>query len=671
MEYGSSNQGSGEYGEKFKHDPSFDGVDRERKCTDICMCIFFFLFICGMIAILVVSAVKGDPKYFFVPTDHRGLMCGYNNQLLNVENASDLPDLTDKPALFWVRPGVKGYARSFCVAECPNEGLYTYAFKANLQMQSKKYHGYNADDMGVCAKWNATTNSTTPIAPAIENYSTTDPDRYFCGYATEEHFSRCLPVTAAFDDIRGDVTQTMNYLANVSQSIDSVSAVVRAIQDLYNTYWIIAVCVVIALVLSLVWLFLLRCCAAVFVWITVVLTAAALAFLTYMCYHQSKNNFDNAQLIAGITLGIYSEELNRKVFNVFFYILLVLDIIFVLVLLFMIKRIVYSINVIKTVSQMFYSVPSLFFFPIAQYIILFVWWIYVIAVAIVLFGAGTPTRGIVQLDSSDPISTADVISMQYDTVIQGFSIYHFIGFLWVSCFIMALGEMTVAGVVAEYYFASDDERNNMPKFICTRSLLRSLRYHTGTLAVGSLIITICKIIRAIIQFIEQKTRESQNTAVKCIVKCLKCCFCCLEKFLKYLNRNAYIMTAMHGFSFFKASKEAFFLLLRNAARATALNWVGDFTLFLGRILISALVSGISILIFKDQDDVTFYIVPAVIVLIMSYLASGAFTGVFEMSIDATFLCFLEDEERNDGGPGARRHTPDEMKQYLNDNNLNA
>ena len=34
--------------------------------------------------------------------------------------------------------------------------------------------------------------------------------------------------------------------------------------------------------------------------------------------------------------------------------------------------------------------------------------------------------------------------------------------------------------------------------------------------------------------------------------------------------------------------------------------------------------------------------------ICSYLASGAFTGVFEIGIDSMFLCFMEDEERNDG-----------------------
>ena len=34
---------------------------------------------------------------------------------------------------------------------------------------------------------------------------------------------------------------------------------------------------------------------------------------------------------------------------------------------------------------------------------------------------------------------------------------------------------------------------------------------------------------------------AENKVAKLLLGCLKCCFWCLEKFLKFLNRNAYIM----------------------------------------------------------------------------------------------------------------------------------
>lgn len=37
---------------------------------------------------------------------------------------------------------------------------------------------------------------------------------------------------------------------------------------------------------------------------------------------------------------------------------------------------------------------------------------------------------------------------------------------------------------------------------------------------------------------------AQNKCTKFLLCCLKCCFWCLEKFVKFLNRNAYIMVRL-------------------------------------------------------------------------------------------------------------------------------
>ena len=54
--------------------------------------------------------------------------------------------------------------------------------------------------------------------------------------------------------------------------------------------------------------------------------------------------------------------------------------------------------------------------------------------------------------------------------------------------------------------------------------------------------------------------------------------------MRFLNKNAYIQTAIYGYSFCKACKCAFFLLLRNILRVAAVNMVADFVLMLGKVL---------------------------------------------------------------------------------------
>ena len=56
---------------------------------------------------------------------------------------------------------------------------------------------------------------------------------------------------------------------------------------------------------------------------------------------------------------------------------------------------------------------------------------------------------------------------------------------------------------------------------------------------------------------------TKNKVAKLLLGCLKCCFWCLEKFLKFLNRNAYIMVRETGrWGLFLLPLEEGFALLR-------------------------------------------------------------------------------------------------------------
>jgi hypothetical protein len=125
------------------------------------------------------------------------------------------------------------------------------------------------------------------------------------------------------------------------------------------------------------------------------------------------------------------------------------------------------------------------------------------------------------------------------------------------------------------------------------------------------------------------------------------------------------MIAIHGNSFCPAAAKAFNLILRNVVRVATLNWVCDFTLFLGRVFVAAGVTVASVHLFpKAKPDVQCVIVSAVLVFICGWLASAAFSGVFEMGIHAMFICYLEDEEMNDGTPGRARFASEELQKYL-------
>ncbi|XP_010772735.1 choline transporter-like protein 5-A, partial [Notothenia coriiceps] len=157
--------------------------------------------------------------------------------------------------------------------------------------------------------------------------------------------------------------------------------------------------------------------------------------------------------------------------------------------------------------------------------------------------------------------------------------------LWLINFSLALEQCTLAGTFASYYWARRKPQD-IPPCPLFSSFSRALRYHTGSLAFGALILSVAQLVRIILEYVEQRLKGVNNVVSRFLLHCLQCCFWCLEKFIRYMNRNAYIMVAIYGKNFCTSAREAFFLLMRNVVRTAVLDRVTDFLLFLGKALIA-------------------------------------------------------------------------------------
>ncbi|XP_070531866.1 choline transporter-like protein 4 [Ptychodera flava] len=230
---------------------------------------------------------------------------------------------------------------------------------------------------------------------------------------------------------------------------------------------------------------------------------------------------------------------------------------------------------------------------------------------------------------------------------------------WLINFVIAFGEMSLAGAFASYYWAFT-KPDDIPSIPLTRSTWRSLRYHLGSLAFGSFLIAVLQFIRAMLEFLEKKFKGAENPISKFVFKCFKCCFWCLEKFLKWLNRNAYIEIAVYGKNFCTSAKHVFFLLMRNIVRAAVLDGVTSFLLFLAKLVVVLIVI-LPIFFFLNgqitvtdelviMPDLSYVWVPFLLILIGAYVIASCFFGVYDMAVDTLFICFLEDCERHDGSP---------------------
>lgn len=195
-----------------------------------------------------------------------------------------------------------------------------------------------------------------------------------------------------------------------------------------------------------------------------------------------------------------------------------------------------------------------------------------------------------------------------------------------------------------------------------KSIFNTTIYHLGTIAFGSLIIAIIKIIRAIVSYVESKIKKSSNDLTRCLFCFCKCCLWCLEKFMMFINRNAYIVCAVRSTHFLKSGKEAFTLIVNNAVRTFVLNKMVDFLLFLGKMVIVVGAGTLSYFVFYGYfpemlgDDawkiphLNYSFTPIICIVIGTYFITTSFFNVYSMAVDTLFLCFLQDLKQNDGTP---------------------
>merc|ERR1711937_536755 len=98
-------------------------------------------------------------------------------------------------------------------------------------------------------------------------------------------------------------------------------------------------------------------------------------------------------------------------------------------------------------------------------------------------------------------------------------------------------------------------------------------------------------IRAVIAYIQSKANAAAGKAgaigkiVKVVLCLIQSCLWCMEKCMKFINRDAYILIAIHGISFCTAAKRAFFLILRNILRIGSVALLSTIFLFLGKMFI--------------------------------------------------------------------------------------
>ena len=518
-------------------------TNKPRRCTDILCCILFTAFVTGMLVSAIYGYAAGEPWKLIAPIDGENRVCGYDDAV------KDYPKLYIDNIVQAIGDIDDAFSYGVCVKECPS----------------------SADDTIKCVN----TAKVGDCQPAEGE-----------GYGTTEILSYCYPEYDTLPQAAKDEWDSVQDQFSANEYGSGIFA------ELSETKWVILLSCAIALVCTLVYIKFMDWCAFWLSWLSVLLVLASFigAGIGAMQYRNDRLEND--------TDGSYADSSEHTWINFTIWMSFITAGIYLLVMICYFQSLRVAIAVIETAADFFADTKRILFVPLLYFfvgILVFCMWIAgLICVASV---------GNIEADSYE----SQTKNIEWDSFTTWSVWYMGFGIIWLITFIIACNEFVVIVSAITWYYSDktvpDDDGIPGDSDVST-GFKWTFRYHMGSLAFGSLILSIVWIIRALFEYVGEKVIDAApgNGCTKCLLACVHCCLDCFDRFLRFLTRNAYIYMALSGEGFCSSALNAFVLILKNAAKFSFVDGIADVFMFLAKFFIASATTALSWLLMGPMTD---------------------------------------------------------------------
>jgi hypothetical protein len=424
--------------------------------------------------------------------------------------------------------------------------------------------------------------------------------------------------------------------------------------SMYESRWCFVTCIAIALVFALIYIKLMDWLAVYLAWITIVVIEVAFVLVGYYQY-QYAQNIMNVQGEATSTSRIALTFASFAwIFAAFFYLVMFCNF----------KSLRISIAIIETAADFFADTKRIVLMPLLYFgiwVLVFVFWLWGLC-------------GVASITDSEII--ADSVQFQTKTVnrSEGTNWMIFgmvIGMVWLSAFIIAANEYTVICAAISWYYSRKDipDDDGIPGDAdVTKGLWWTYRYHMGTLAFGSFILTAVWTVRAILEYLGEKLHEATagNKCTECMLCCMRCCLDCFDRFIRFLNQNAFIYSAVTSESFCPSALHAFLLVLKNAAKFSFVEGIAGSFMFLAKVFVAigTTMVGYWMLPAFTAPIIVSPTLPCLFIFLFSYLVASSFISIFDISSITILQCYLFDLDLQKHHGLDMKHVPPTLLKFL-------
>jgi choline transporter-like protein 2/4/5 len=660
---------------------------KDRKCTDCCCCILFFLS-CGVMFLIQLAATSlGNPDMLLHGTDYTGATCGMGEMAAKPYTAYPRLglDLIDHRDTITTAPwNVQLYG--LCVEECPAQDVDVtdYICESVPDSSSCKWSSNPLVSYDEPNVWHTAVGTSSLMGRCMPMAIKKTQDFELCAFpdcveAGKECYTLAFPDEKywlpATEDERGlcerlvelEVARTSS---NPNSGIESeyIGAFFGGISGTMEQLSIamveiILIGVVVAMLSNFILLRVLRTCMAVIFVLTLISVLLLLAFVNVFLFAKagmldvsavtsaatdalhalaSKVNISQVtEVVVSTTDGVSVQvatnadlfeavaESDLENFKLAAWISLGVTLLVLLVLLVVAGKLKNALAICAMATKPIAAMPSLLLMPtlavllsvvvVVNFFVTTVMFITPDPEAVTLWlesfvgnvtnamldvtgaslenldnnmtGAALDAAASMGVDASAYLASVedfghsiDAMQLQLtelpidaETLVYSAAGFEVFSALWLLFLIDAVTYTTVCGSIGYWYFTGSVEEADLAdaadktKFPILGSLYRCVRFHLGSLAMGSFILTLISVLRAVLAYIDAKTKEMQasNSMVQLVMKCAQLCLFVFDKIIKFLTKFAYVTIATDGASFCQAAVASFKLTLEHPLQMLA------------------------------------------------------------------------------------------------------
>ena len=427
---------------RFDQNLAQSPVEKPRRCTDIICCLIFSATIGAMFAATFYGYAVGEPWKLLAPIDGDLNICGFT----------------------------------------PGYEEYTKLYIGDINEAAQPSAVYSFFQYGVCVKSCPTTLEEQVQCKPTSEVDTCGPDAGEA-YTTYELFSYCIP---NYDSLPQATKDQWDY---VTKSVAG-SSYGEFFTDILTTKWVILLSVVVCVLVTFLYIFIMHYCAFWLSWISVGLIQVMLVAIGYFAWDYRRDQVEADAAFAEESMATYLSWITwlSWIFAGIYYIVIICSI----------QSLRVAVAVIQTASSFVADSKRLIFVPVLYFFVALIVSVMCMWGMVCVSSIGDITADSATTQTKDIVWTASTEYMFY---------FMCFGFLWLIAFVCAVNEFVVIVSAITWYYSDKEipDSDGIPgDSDVTVGMWWSIRYHAGTLAAGSLIVAIVWLIRIVFEYIAKK-----------------------------------------------------------------------------------------------------------------------------------------------------------------------